>query len=131
MAEYLRGIAARMKRDAIKFPGRTMRPPHIVGKAIGELKHGAILALMFDGGEFKLRITRIGRAPKDDTSERGPERRAGWNQECETLRHSFEVPDKPHFRDDAEGGFYFRIYAWAPSVQEMASAGVEYAPRLL
>lgn len=117
MADGLKGTAERMRHDALARPGTPVKR---------NFEHGAVVALLFDGSEFKLRIARQGLAPKNDFSAQGSKRERAWERECETFRRAFDVPDASVRRDDAQGNFYFRIYAFAVGVSPMGTREVEH-----
>lgn len=115
--DYLRGIADRMKVDALARPGQ-QGVKH-------QFTNGAVARLIFDGGEFKLRLARQGDKPSEPKSIRA------WDTECETFRRAYGVPDNAPQREDAVNGFYFRIYAFPVALQPRVFDGVGNVARPL
>lgn len=105
MSEYLQTLAAEMKRNAQKVPGKPQTPAR-------PLKNGAQLTLRFYAGAYQLRIARRGLSPFNDFSANGAKRLAAWRREIETFCREFDVPAEHAHADGAQELIYFVDVIW-------------------
>lgn len=105
MSHYLQTIAAQMKHNAQKVPGKPQTPAR-------PLKNGAQLTLRFYAGAYQLRIARRGLSPLNDFSANGSKRRAAWAREVEIFCREFDVPPAHTQADGAQELIYFVDVIW-------------------
>lgn len=99
----LERIGAWLKASALARPGTPIKR---------EFKNGAVVSLVYENCEMKMRIVRRGLSPQNDFSKNGTARRDAWHREIATFRRAFGVPETALCSEGAQTVFYFAVLVW-------------------